>query len=83
MHSVMLTSVPTLSYWNPTTVAVMDKVRELRAANTPAFFTIDAGPQVKVVCQPQHTQQVASALAAVDGVLQTITCGLGQGASLQ
>ncbi len=80
MHSVMLTSVPTLMYWNPTTMACMDVVRSLRAAGTPVFFTIDAGPQLKAICEPGYSQRVAQALAEVSGVKRTLHCGMGGGA---
>ena len=49
MHSVMHTSQPAISYWAPGTVLAMELVREIRSAGTPAFFTMDAGPQVKVI----------------------------------
>ncbi|MEM7077389.1 MAG: diphosphomevalonate decarboxylase [Pseudomonadota bacterium] len=80
MHALMLTTVPTLAYWNPATVACMDVVRELRAGGTAAFFTIDAGPQVKVITQPQYSATVAAALRAVHGVLDVVVCGMGEGA---
>ena len=82
MHSIMLTSVPTLAYWNAATINCMDTVRELRASGTPAFFTIDAGPQVKVVCQPDDVATVQTALEATSGVLRTVTTGLGEGARI-
>jgi diphosphomevalonate decarboxylase len=80
MHSVMLTSTPALAYWNPATVACMEAVRQLRGAGTGVFFTIDAGPQVKAICLPEHTQRVSDALQDVPGVKRTFTCGMGDGA---
>ncbi len=82
MHSVMLTSVPTLSYWNPATLACMDAVRELRQQGTPVFFTVDAGPQVKAVCEPQYAERVSEVLTHVPGVIRTLTCGLGSAAHI-
>jgi diphosphomevalonate decarboxylase len=82
MHSVMLTSLPTLSYWNPATLACMDAVRNLRREGTPVFFTVDAGPQVKAVCEPQHETRVSEVLSQVPGVIRTITCGLGNAAHI-
>ena len=82
MHSIMLTSVPTLAYWNAATINCMDTVRALRASGTSAFFTIDAGPQVKVVCQPGDVTTVQTALEATSGVLRTVTTGLGEGARI-
>ncbi len=82
MHSVMLTSQPTLAYWNPATVACMDTVRRLRKNGVAVFFTIDAGPQVKAICLPQYTDTVSQALADTDGVTRTIQCGMGAGAQV-
>lgn len=82
MHSIMLTSKPSLSYWNGATVACMDTVRSLRDEGLSAFFTIDAGPQVKVICTPAHSARVQNALANTPGVLTTYLCGLGDGARI-
>lgn len=62
MHATMMTSRPPIIYWQPATLAVMQRVRELRMAGTAAFFTVDAGAQVKVVCEPGATSAVADAL---------------------
>lgn len=82
MHSVMLTSIPTLSYWNPATIACMDTVRSLRADGVDVFFTIDAGPQVKAICLPESTTAVEHALQATPGVQRTVRCGMGAGAQI-
>ncbi|NKC01670.1 MAG: diphosphomevalonate decarboxylase [Pseudomonadales bacterium] len=82
MHSIMLTSVPTLSYWNPTTLSCMDGVRDMRRNGIAAFFTIDAGPQVKVVCLPDSVEQVQATLRDIPGVLTTKVCALGGNARI-
>lgn len=82
LHSLMFTTQPPLIYWNSATVALIHAVRELRASGLPAYFTIDAGPQVKVLCQPQDAEAVAAALADVDGVIETRISALGGGAHL-
>jgi diphosphomevalonate decarboxylase len=46
------------------------------------FFTIDAGPQVKAVCLPEHEHSVVEALGAVAGVRHIMVSGLGAGATL-
>ena len=51
MHGVMMSARPGLVYWNATTVECILRVRGLRAAGVPVFFTIDAGPQVMAVCE--------------------------------
>ena len=75
-------SRPPLIYWNSATVACMEAVRELQSQGVAVFFTIDAGPQLKAVCLPEHAEEVETALSATDGVIETRTCGLGEGARL-
>ena len=70
---------PPLIYWNAATVACLQAVRELRLAGVPVFFTIDAGPQLKAVCEPGVSGQVVEALRGVPGVLDTLVTGLGPG----
>ncbi|MDH3815517.1 MAG: diphosphomevalonate decarboxylase [Acidobacteriota bacterium] len=80
MHAVMLSARPGLVYWNGTTVECIRKVRKLRGDGVPVFFTVDAGPQVKAVCAPEAFDRVAAEFAEVDGVLQVLASGLGEGA---
>ncbi len=80
MHSVMWTSRPPLVYWSAATIACMETVRRLRGEGLPVFFTIDAGPQVKAVCEPSCRPAVEQALEATPGVVRTMTTGLGEGA---
>ena len=82
MHALALAAKPGLIYWNGATVECMRRVRGLRAAGTPVFFTVDAGPQVKAVCEPQALDVVRTALAEVPGVLKVVDAGLGEGARL-
>ncbi len=82
MHGLALSTRPALIYWNGATVECMNCVRDLRASGTAAFFTIDAGPQVKVVCAPSETQKVMDALRNVPGVLCVLNSCIGQGARL-
>lgn len=80
MHGVMLATRPALVYWNGATVEIIHRVRALRSAGTPAFFTIDAGPQVKVVTEAAAQDEVGRAMADIPGVIDVIPCGLGDGA---
>jgi|SRR5690625_11627 len=82
MHASMLAARPGLIYWNGATLSCMHAVRELRAAGTGVFFTIDAGPQIKAVCLPGQGRQVAAKLRSIDGVQRVLTSSLGQGARL-
>lgn len=80
MHGLMLSSFPTLAYWNAATVTCMESIRHLREDGVDVFFTIDAGPQIKAICLPDSADDVAQALNNTPGVLRTIRCGMGDGA---
>lgn len=80
MHAVAMAARPGLMYFNGTTVECLHRVRELRDQGIPVFFTIDAGPQLKAVCEPGFSDRVAAALGEIPGVVEIIRCGLGDGA---
>ncbi len=82
MHSVMWGSRPPMIYWNSATIACMQSIRELQSQGVGVFFTIDAGPQVKAICNAEHEQTVQQALSATDGVVDVMVSGLGAGAKL-
>jgi diphosphomevalonate decarboxylase len=83
MHSIMWASRPPIVYWNAATMRCLQTVRELQGDGLGVFFTMDAGPQVKAVCLPEHGDEVAAALRATDGVTEIMTTGLGEGARLE
>ncbi len=80
MHSVMWASRPPLVYWNASTMRCMQTVRALQDKGIKVFFTIDAGPQLKAVCESDHVDIVQEALHATDGVIDVICTSLGGGA---
>lgn len=80
MHGLMMSARPGLVYWNGTTVECIRRVRHLRVAGVPVFFTVDAGPQVKAICLPEAFDEVSREMAAVPGVVEVLTSGLGDGA---
>ena len=82
MHAVGMGARPPLLYWRGATVDCLDRVWKLRAEGTPAFATIDAGPQVKVLCAPGDVRRVAEALRAVPGVERVLACAPGVGAEV-
>lgn len=65
MHAVMMTSTPSLLYWQPGTLEVLHAVPRWRAEGVPVYFTIDAGPNVHLICE-------AAAVTAVRERLQTL-----------
>jgi len=80
MHAVALAARPGLLYWNGTTVDCVHQIRDLRRQGVAVFFTIDAGPQVKAICEPGAADRVRQALGQIPGVVELLSCGLGDGA---
>jgi diphosphomevalonate decarboxylase len=82
MHAVGLGARPPLLYWRGATVECIHRVWALREKGTPAYVSIDAGPQVKVLCAPADAGRVAEALGPVPGVQRVLTCAPGRGVEL-
>jgi diphosphomevalonate decarboxylase len=82
MHAVMMTSRPALFYWQPATLAVMEAVRNLRKGGLPAAYTIDAGPNVHVICLKEETEKVSDYLKSIPGVSNVLTAKVGGAATL-
>jgi diphosphomevalonate decarboxylase len=81
MHATTLGANPPFMYWQSATFDVMEKVHELRESGIHAYFTIDAGPNVKVLCQPKDEAYVREALMTVTSVQDVFTCHPGPGIS--
>lgn len=70
-------------YWNAVTVDLMAAVRELRAGGTRVYFTIDAGPHVKVLAEAADVPVATARLRAVPGTVRVIETRAGGGAALE
>ncbi len=79
MHGVMMTSRPPLFYWQPATLAVIHAVHQWRADGIPVYFTIDAGPNVHLICERPHADTVESLVRALPGVQKILRSGVGGG----
>ncbi len=79
MHGVMMTSRPPLFYWQPATLAVIHAVRQWRADGIPVYFTIDAGPNVHLICERPRADVVGLLVRALPGVQKTLRSGVGGG----
>jgi diphosphomevalonate decarboxylase len=82
MHGAMLSADPGIIYWNGGTLSIIEAVRDLRAQGHPVYFTIDAGPQVKIICEQASKSMVEAALKSCSGVVQIITTRPGGAARL-
>jgi diphosphomevalonate decarboxylase len=82
MHAVMMTQTPPLFYWSDATVRIMREVAGWRESGIPVYYTIDAGPNVHLICPASDTGRVAGLVQSVPGVLTTLTSRITGGTRL-
>jgi diphosphomevalonate decarboxylase len=78
MHAVMMTSQPPLFYWKPETLEVIQSVQAWRKSNLPACYTIDAGPNVHVLCPADYAPQVSERIGQIPGIQRVLTAHPGR-----
>ncbi len=72
MHAVMMTSQPPLFYWQPQSLAIMTTVKRWQVEGLPVTYTLDAGPNVHVICLSAALGEVLSRLRQIPGVLDVL-----------
>lgn len=77
MHSVMMTSQPPLYYWDPGTLEVINGVQKWRRDGLQVCFTIDAGPNVHVLCPGSEAEAVNRRLSSLVNIRSILKCKPG------
>jgi len=77
MHAVMMTSTPALHYWKPASLEVMNCVQQWRAEGLQVCYTVDAGPNVHVICPAREAQTVEKRLREIQGVQDVLVARAG------
>ncbi len=82
LHFVAMTSVPPIFYWSPAMVRVIQSMQRWRADGLSVYFTLDAGPNVHLICISKDADRVAELARAVPEVQQVIVNAPGGAARL-
>jgi diphosphomevalonate decarboxylase len=82
MHAVMMTSTPPLFYWEPVSLELIKAIPQWREAGWDVCYTLDAGPNVHVICRSAVAAEVKDRLARFPGVRQVLTAIAGGPARL-
>jgi diphosphomevalonate decarboxylase len=77
MHAVMMTSTPALHYWKPASLEVMNCVRQWRMEGIPVCYTVDAGPNIHVLCPETEVHLVDQRLREIKGVQDVLVARPG------
>lgn len=80
MHVVSMTTVPPTFYWNAGTLAVVHALLRWREEGLLAYFTMDAGANVHVICAGRDRHEVEQRLQGLPEVQWTIANGPAAGA---
>jgi diphosphomevalonate decarboxylase len=80
MHHVMQTQNPPLYYWNNVTQEIMDAVAGWRKNGISVYFTIDAGPNVHLICEGKDEQRAIKAIQGMKGIKEIIVNKPSRGA---
>ncbi|POM23586.1 homoserine kinase [Actinomadura rubteroloni] len=83
MHAVMLAARPAVRYLSGASLAILDAVAALRADGVPAYATVDAGPNVVVLCSRGDAARVAAVLRAAWPVRSIHVAGPGPGVTVE
>ena len=58
MHATMIGAWPPVLYWHPETVRYFHKIWQLRSEGLRVYFTVDAGPNIKLLFLHQDSEAV-------------------------
>lgn len=72
MHAVMRSQIPPLAYWNDTTGVIMQAVVNWRRQALPVYFTIDAGPNVHLLCEGKNEKLVLEKIKTLSDIQEVI-----------
>lgn len=82
MHAVMMTQTPPLFYWNGMTMEIMKAVQDWREEGLPVYFTIDAGPNVHLICEAKSKDALLKKIKDLGGIERVIINKPARGAHL-
>lgn len=82
LHITALTSLPPIWYWEPETLSVIKDVYSLREQGIEAYFTIDAGPNVHLICESNNKKKVMKYFEGKNYLESIFSSPIGDGAHL-
>ncbi|ANF58839.1 diphosphomevalonate decarboxylase [Halotalea alkalilenta] len=83
MHATMLSAAPPFCYWEAGSLLAMNLVRQLRDEGHECYFTMDAGPNVKIIAREATLPRLRAALGEHFGEEALITARPGPGLRIE
>lgn len=82
MHALTLSADPPFTYFTGKTLEVLKIVHHLRTLGIECYYTIDAGPNVKIICKSHDSRLIKNYLSRYFKSKQIIISGPGPGAQI-
>ncbi|MBI3742019.1 MAG: diphosphomevalonate decarboxylase [Chloroflexi bacterium] len=82
LHSIAMTSRPPIFYWAPGMVRVIQAALKWRAEGLAVYFTLDAGPNVHLICEAKDVEQVEKLTRTISDVKDVLVNAPGGAAKL-
>lgn len=68
MHATAIAAWPSALFWLPESVKAMHRIWQIRADGLPVYFTMDAGPNLKLITTANHIEALQRQLHDVEWV---------------
>lgn len=82
MHATMMATRPPIIYFQDETIEIIHQVEELRADGIKAYYTMDAGPNVKIITTSEYRDAIMDKLAPMVGRENLVYSGVGKDVEL-
>lgn len=82
LHMMAMTSRPPIFYWTPGMVRVIQSAMRWREEGLAVYFTLDAGPNVHLICEAKDADQVAVRVQEIADVQRVIVNSPGGAARI-
>ena len=69
MHATMLGSNPPIIYFKEKSIQAINKVKELRKMGLSVYYTMDAGPNVKLIVRKTEVDKIIKELKEFDNII--------------
>ncbi len=79
MHAINLTAQPEFTYFMPETIRAIKLVEDLRTKGIECYYTIDAGPNIKVLCQLKNRKEIIEHFESVFNNVNIVSASFGPG----
>lgn len=82
MHAINLTAQPEFTYFEPDTIRAIKLVEEMRQNGIECYYTIDAGPNIKVLTQLKNVKEIKKYFLSEFSNVKIINASFGPGVSI-